>query len=204
MKKTLIGISAALLLAAPIAFVAAESTTTTTTTREQKREEMKARWEERREALEQKREEIKNRFEEKRAEFSADRQQKIANILERVITRLQSAIDRLTGFADRIDARLTLLEDEGLDMDVPQGHVDAARDTLDDAQEKLNGIDPSEILEDLGTTTPPTAIGTLRAELVAVKELLREAHGQLIDAISSIKAGLQRNDDDEDEDEDDE
>lgn len=195
MKKVLIGISTALLLAAPFAFVSAEKATTTATTTP-KRFEIRERIQEKREALEQKREEMKTRFEEKRMELQGKREQKIADILARVTQRFQSALDRLESFADRIEARLALLEDEGLDMDIPQGHVDAARETLDDAQDALNKIDTAEILDEIGTTTPSGPIAELRTQLGAVKELIKKAHGQLVDAISSIKAGLQKDKDD--------
>lgn len=131
------------------------------------------------------------------------RQQKVGDILERVSERFQSAIDRLISFADRIDARLDLLADKGVAVDVSQGHVDSARDTLSDAQEALNTIELADILEDFGTTTPSGAIAELRVQLGAVKDLIRKAHGQLVDAIVAIKAGLANADDSDDDDEDD-
>lgn len=196
MKKTLIGAAAATLILAPFLFVSAQTTTPV-----QKRLEAQQRFEERKETLQQKREEIQNRFEEKRAEMQQARQQKVGDILERVSERFQSAIDRLTSFADRIDARLDLLADKGVVVDVSQGLVDSARDTLGDAQEALNNIELANILEDFGTTTPSGAIAELRVQLGAVKDLIRKAHGQLVDAIVAIKAGL-ANADDSDDDED--
>ncbi len=198
MKKTFIGVAATALLVMPLAFASADATTSTST-----KGQWGARWQEKREELQQKKEEIKTRFEERRAEMQETRQQKVGDILERVSERFQSAIDRLISFADRIDARLDLLADKGVAVDVSQGHVDSARDTLSDAQEALNTIELADILEDFGTTTPSGAIAELRVQLGAVKDLIRKAHGQLVDAIVAIKAGLANADDSDDDDEDD-
>lgn len=199
MKKTVIGVATAALILAPFLFVSAQ-----TTAPAQKRLEVQQRFEERREALGQKREEMQNRFEERRTEMRDTRQQKVGDILERISERFQSAIDRLVAFSDRIDARIDLLKDKGVDVAAAQGHVDAARDTLDDAQEALNNIELADVLEDFGTTTPSGAIIELRTQLSAVKDLIRKAHGQLVDAITAARAGLADADDDtDDEDEND-
>lgn len=198
MKKAFLTLSATVLLASPFAFIHAQ----TPVMQNQNRLEAQERREERREALEQKREEIQNRFEEKRMLLQGQAWQKVSDILERVMGRTQDAIDRVEGFADRIDARLDILEDDGLDVDASREHVEKARTSLDDAQDALNAVDPSEIIDDIGTSTPAAPMATLRAELLKVKELIREAHMHLVDAITSIKAGLQK-DDTEAEDEDD-
>jgi chromosome segregation ATPase len=178
MKRVLIGALATFLVAAPLAFVSADNATTSTSTKGRFGE----RWQDKKEQIQEKKNEMKDRWAQNRAE-------RILNILTRVEERFQRAVDRMTNIADRVQSRIDLLEDGGANLDDAQNKLDDAKDKIDDAQNALDDIDfEDSISTSTGSTSTPAMIFKgLRDEFGAVKNILKEAHGLIVDSIVSIK-----------------
>lgn len=177
------------MLILPFALLRAEATTSTTS-KMWRGQEFKARMEQR---AENRQEKMETRREEMRVRFDARRGEVVTNILNRIETRFQNAIDRMGSVAVRIQERITLLEDDGNILDEAQEYLDAAEETLGDAQDALDDIDLDEAVS---SSTPSTALAGVREEFRAVKELLKSARAQLSDAINSIAKSMSDSDDD--------
>ncbi len=203
MNKTVFGCTLAVVLATPLAFASADTLRADTTNNVrldfstkkevtlENRAELKARWEKHQKEENAKRVDMHKRFEAKRAEWKHDdRHEKIASILERMVTRMQNTIDRLEKFADAIEARIDVIADADVDVALAEKHIASARASLLSAQELLNKIDLAFSLEAVASTDRATdAIKDLRTAFTEVRTHIRAAHRSLVDAVVSLKMG---------------
>ncbi len=204
MNKTVLGFSLAVAFAMPLAFVSADTLRADTTNKVrldfssnaksdvtlESRADLRAQWNARQKEQEAKRIDMHKRFEAKRAEWNDDRHEKVASILERMVMRMQNAIDRHEAFADAIEARLDILIDADVDVRVAEKHIAAARASLLSAQELLNKIDLAFSFEAIATTDRATdAVKNLRTAFAEVRTHIRDAHRSLVDAVASLKVG---------------
>lgn len=147
--------------------------------REQNREELRARFEEKKMQLTQNREERRVRLEEKKRQIAK-------NLADNIFRRFENFLDRLSRISERISERLDILTDKGLD-------VSDQEDMLAEANAELvivsEDIAEAKILFDTEISNE-TSKEELRAIIETAKESLRNAHSSYVDVISSIKAGL--------------
>jgi len=149
---------------------------------DEEKEEIKKEAAEKKVELQEKREENKKRLEERRREI-------IKAYMERILTRLNAAIERLEKIGDRLSSRLDKLEEKGVDVSAARALLENARQANNNAKEDLvlikNSLDA--VLEG---DNPKTAFEDVRALLEEAKTSVREAHKALVEAIKTAKASV--------------
>jgi hypothetical protein len=150
--------------------------------------------------MKQKAEDRRGEIEQKKKEFQSDMQNRMKEIMkkqgERVIKRLEAALERLGNIAGRIDSRITKQNEQGADtakakadLVIAQAKIDAAKAKLDAAKIAIAGI-----LAETGTvatTTPGTIMSgkilLIKEQVRIVETALKEAHKALVLTITDLK-----------------
>lgn len=115
---------------------------------------------------ESKKEENQNRLSERR-------RIRIRNLYQLMRRRIAAAISRLSKITARLETRLSLMTEEGLDIQTASPLVTEAKTKLAEATASLEAIDGG--LEDVLTSEDPLA------NFREVKELIKETHLLLVD-----------------------
>lgn len=136
--------------------------------------------------------ELKERIEEKKASVSARLEERkrvrVEGFWQKLTTRLSAAVDRLDMLIQRIESRLSTIEQNNPDEDTTDIHeqLDQARNDLADAKTKLSALD--EIAQEaLGSENPKDAFEVVRESIKEVKELLVEVHRTLVHVIGDVR-----------------
>lgn len=155
---------------------------------EERRAGMLQRQEESRKHMETWHEELRQRWEDHKAQLSERRKQNIKNHIERIIQRMKQAVERLEDMANKIEGRLSRLQEEGADVASLQLLLEEARSAISRANASL---DTAAV--DLRTApdadNPADALGKARALLENVKTTLKEAHAALVEIVVEMKKG---------------
>ena len=169
---------------------------------EEHRENLKTRTEEHRaevrENIEERRDEIKSNIEERRAEFASSTALRKAelqdaakeHILQRAehfIRLLNAMLLRFEGFADRIEARIAVLTEEGLDTSEAEAKLAEARTALEEAGDTVSSVETA-LGEALDSETPREALERVKGLLTEAKQALRAAHEALREALQALPA----------------
>ncbi|MEK7535458.1 MAG: hypothetical protein AAB590_00370 [Patescibacteria group bacterium] len=173
---------ASLLISSP---VFAESATGTKSRESgmEKREVAKERVSDKREELEAKKSELKT-------EVSAKRMELVKKFAAKMVKVHQAAVNRLDKLADRIEARIAKFEvSKNVNLDEAEALLVAARAKITIAQNYLNTI-PGMVTTATATGTPATAFSAIKGYFATSRDNLKDAHGSLVDVISSIKVGM--------------
>ncbi len=144
------------------------------------------------------REDSKMAIQEKRAEVASTTQaaklaaqakfsQGVQTSVEAITTHLTRAIEQLTAIADRIDARITELQNAGRDMTSSAALLVTARADIATAQTKVAAVGTA-LAAALTSTTPKEKFGTVKTTVQTAEEALRTAKGSLQQALVSVKA----------------
>lgn len=164
----------------------------TTSTPSAKRVEVQQRIEEKRLAQEQKRQEIRERIETKKATKSAQLSQKkrerVENYWERLNKRLLAVILRLERLITRIESRLDKIASEEGDIDVADIQEQLGDASLLLVQAKLDLELANDSLEEvLLADDPKEAFIAIKDTIKEIKESLIETHRILVHVIGDIK-----------------
>lgn len=148
----------------------------------------------------QKMEDRRGEIEQKRAEMKNDMQGRMANIMqkqgERVIKRLEAALERLNNIAGRIDSRIDKLGEKGVNTTKAKADLVIAKTKIDAAKVKLGAAKTAiiGIMSDTGTaaTSTPGAmmsgkITLIKEQVRGVEEALKDAHKALVLVITDLK-----------------
>lgn len=170
-----------------------EKASTTRERLKEERGEMKQKIEDRRGEIKDKRDELRGEMKEKRAEI-------IKKHGERIIHRLEAALERLNKIAARIDSRIVKLGEKGIDIAKAKADLALARTKIDTAKAKLDAakIAIAGILADTGTAATSTPDGMkgnivsdkihlIKEQVRIVETALKEAHKALVLAITDLK-----------------
>lgn len=158
------------------------------------RGEMKQKMEDRRGEIEQKRGEMKNNMQNRMASM-------IKKQGERVIKRLEAALDRLTNVAGRIDSRITKLGEKGINTTKAKADLAIAKTKIDAAKVKLDAAKTAiaAIISGSGTVASSTPSGDMLGSMMSgkimlikeqvqgVETALKDAHQALVVAITDLK-----------------
>lgn len=172
------------------------STAATTSTRERLQQQAELR----REAIEEKRasstaaaeervEDLKENVEERRATLSERRQDRIRNLAANMANRMEAAIARLENISMRLDARIELLGEQGVDPTEALAKLEEANQSLEKATLLLTDIDA--LVFDAATSESPKEmwVGT-RQTFLDVKAEIRSAYAALRSSLSSLKQAV--------------
>lgn len=152
--------------------------------------------EERKEAVRAHMEERKESFEVKRAAFASttmERREKVAAKVTEVVTArfehatklLSAMVLRLSGIADRIDARIDALTAEGVDTAAAEDALALARTEIDEAEASVTGLSDA-LAEALVSDTPRESLQATRTLAEEAKTAIRTAHEALKKAAAAL------------------
>lgn len=141
-------------------------------------------------------------MQEKLAERKAERQQKlnerakerITAYVEKIVIRLNAALDRLEKIVERMNSRIAKLEEKfagkGLDLSEAKGLLDIAINKISTARENVSKI-TDLTNEALGTENPKESFGAVREIIQDASSDVKDAHKALVEAIKAIKAKVE-------------
>lgn len=157
---------------------------------EARRAEFVAKMEERKAEIEAKRTEMLARGEEHRAALREQAQQRITTMAERATERLTTIIDEFDATADRMRERAEDLEADGVDISEVVSSIDSADRILTQARNALDSIDVD--VEYAVTSEEPSADwADARAQLVEIRDLIKEAQELLREAVATMKSAAE-------------
>lgn len=155
---------------------------------EERRAGMLQRQEESRKHMETRHEELRQRWEDHKAQLSERRKQNIKNHVERIIQRMKQAVERLEDMANKIEGRLSRLQEEGADVAPLQLLLKEARSAISRANASLDTA-AVELRAAPDANNSADALGKARALLENVKITLKEAHAALVEIVVEMKKG---------------
>lgn len=118
------------------------------------------------------------------------RKEMITNRYERLKKRLQLFYQRLVKLGQRIETRLTKIDEAGSDVTQQKAALIAAQDQLTEATSKIDGLDV--VFETiLNSETPAEGFESLRTAVGEIKQIYTDVHAQYVDIVGQIK-GLRK------------
>lgn len=109
---------------------------------------------------------------------------------ERLKRRLQLFYERLVKLGQRIETRLTKMDEAGNDVTQQKAALVAAQDQLTEATSKIDGLDV--VFETiLNSETPAEGFENLRTAVGEIKQIYTDVHAQYVDIVGQIK-GLRK------------
>lgn len=137
-------------------------------------------------AREDKREEIREKRIERRGEI-------LRVLANKLIKRLEAAIDREVKLAERIDTRISIFKDRGIDTGEAESQMTIARTKISDAKTAVaNAVNLIEIavsIANLDTAADKVDAGKkVREEMNKAKTAIIDAHKALVGAVRALKA----------------
>ena len=151
-------------------------------------------------SFEERQDRVQDRLEERSenvTEHLADRlervRERLGRLTDRICGRMGAAEERLSNVAGRIQSRIDKFEERGADMSEAQALLDEAEAMIEAAgthldEVCLDAVEQIESAENLDELI--AALGAIRADFASVKDELKAAHAKLVDAINSMKPGL--------------
>lgn len=120
---------------------------------------------------------------------------RVDNLFDNILERLQGAIERLSDISDRIASRIEKLETEhAITLDVAREHLSEAERSLAYAQETLDDISPERFTSAIDTADNREALRevytTLRETIREVRDAILDARESLVAAVREIKAAV--------------
>lgn len=149
------------------------------------------------EKIEDRRGEIKDKRDELKSQVKEKRMMMFKKQSERVLHRLEAALERLTNIAGRIDSRITKLGEKGVDVSKAKADMIIAKTKIEAARVKLSEAKVAilAIINDTAVTTDGSAeeaargakMKLIQEQAHAVQEALKEAHKALVLAVTDLK-----------------
>lgn len=149
-------------------------------------EMVKARVEAIKQLIEKKREDMKHRADNARQIAKERFGEHVETLVGKVSVRLASTSANLSAIADRMDARIDTLQDEGHDMDGSIALLATARTDISAANDKILAVNTA-LEAAMGTTTPKAQMPAVRAAVKAAEDALKLAKDDLMKTLRSIK-----------------
>jgi len=114
------------------------------------------------------------------------RVQNYLKYMENMITRMYAAVERLEVLSQRIDSRITKLEEDGFDMTSSKNLLDDAQVKIDDAKLKISGLSDGyeSIIE---VDNPKDYFERIRTDVQNIRDILKDIHLSLIEVVKTIR-----------------
>ena len=148
---------------------------------------MRARIEERKALLMEKRATLASTTEERRELIAQKRSELTAERFDHAIRLMNAMVLRLSGIADRIEARIGALAADGADVSATETALEAARDSIAAAEASVGKLADAIALA-LASETPRESLAESRILAASTKEAIRAAH----EALKAAAAALPR------------
>ncbi|MCA9366388.1 hypothetical protein KC722_02300 [Candidatus Kaiserbacteria bacterium] len=118
--------------------------------------------------------------------LSASAQERITNLVANMSNRFDATIVRLDNIANRLDARLEKEAAGGVNVTASRSHLEAARIALENAKQKASETDTMAATT-VTSLEPRLKWSGLRAHLLSIKQLVIEAHSELLRSVATLK-----------------
>ncbi len=129
--------------------------------------------------------------ENRRGMLTENIQNRIINLGQNVTLRLASAIKRFENIIARIDSRIVKLKAEGFDTTSAESKLIEAKSSLTDTKNILNSI--GSVRNAISGETPRDSFQIIRAQLIAVRDGLKNTHALLRETIPLLKSDNAQN-----------
>jgi chromosome segregation ATPase len=152
--------------------------------REERAEKRQNRIEKRRQELEARRQEMISNREARKAELSEERKEKVKGLFDRMFSGFANTADRLSGISERLAAKISQLESEGVDVNEALSVLETADNLLEDTLAEIEAVQTelSEAIE--GEITKEY----VRELVSGAKESIRATHEAYRAVISEINS----------------
>jgi hypothetical protein len=151
--------------------------------------DFEARANELREKAEARKEERQQRMQEHRAKLSLQAQARLGQYTERITTRMNTAIERLTHIANRTLARIEMLEEKGADLSDARNEIEKAYTALE-ASETFVALFAEVSTEAYTSENPGAQAQEVRDAAKLAKDSLKAVHTALVETVQLIKVGV--------------
>jgi len=146
---------------------------------EEKREAIRLKIEENIATREAAKEQLKAKLEEKA-------QNRIRNLFGKVVTRMESAISRLSILIERMEARLVIFAEEGESVEEIENEIEEAKTLLTSAEVLLDDAEAG-LDEVVGSEDPKAGFTYIRDAVKDIKSTLVDVHSILVQVIGDMK-----------------
>lgn len=118
--------------------------------------------------------------------LSQEQQDRFINLVRNVFNRMDGAVNRLEDISKRLDARIAILNAQGINTDQATAPLQGAKDKLALARTKL--AEAKTHAEDgIVSDTPRERFTVAREEFKTIRGLIRESFIQLREALAELK-----------------
>lgn len=152
---------------------------------EERKEAVQTHIEERKAFLMEKRAAFASSTEQHREKFAAKLGEQAIGSFNHAVQLLNAMILRLSGIADRIDARIDVLAADGVDVTSAESALASARTEIDEAEAAVVSLSDA-ISDALASETPRDSLQTTRAVAATAKAAIRSAHEALRSAAQAL------------------
>lgn len=134
--------------------------------------------------------------EERKGQLEEEKRERIKGYTEKVISNFNKTLDRIDQITEKIEARITFMEEKGFDVTEPNLLIIDVPVKTNLARETINAINDS--LENiLDSTDPKQSFDEVKELINSAKTNVKEAHASLVEVIKSIKASVKVENDSE-------
>jgi len=128
---------------------------------------------------------------EARAERLTEAQkERVINAATRTVRRIEAAFVRVETLANRLEERLAILNDNGVDVTVQSNLIAEARNNIADGRNSLIQAEATLQVE-LESERPLTAFRQFQINIQSSIEMVRSAHRNVVEAIVLTRVGLE-------------
>lgn len=154
--------------------------------------------EDKRNTLQERRSEVKEKLIEKKEErkknLNEKTKERILAYTERIIKRLNIALDRFEKIAERVDSRISKLEekfsdDRGIDLSGAKVLLNVANEKIAEARNNISSI-RDLATNAINTDNPKESFTEVQKFIKSAIDSLKDAHRALVEAIKAVKAGV--------------
>lgn len=140
--------------------------------------------------IQQKKAEIKTSIDQEKEKIRTERiqfvTQQVGHLVDQMVKRFNTAVDRLTKIADRIDSRIAKIKATGKDTSSAEKLVADARAKIEQAKGDIVKI-PGLVTDGIATTTPKEKFGSLRSTAETIRKELEGAQSSLTKAVKVLR-----------------
>lgn len=137
--------------------------------------------------IEERKQERERKMEERQARLSVQKQAQLSQFSERIIERMNKAVERLRNISDRVASRIEKMETEGADVTAVRAELDDVYTFLTDAKELISLIGVTSV-DTFTSEDPANQKQEIRDAVLLAKDGIKEVHIALSETVQLIKA----------------
>jgi chromosome segregation ATPase len=134
-------------------------------------------------------ERVQEKREERKEKLNDLAKKRIGAYVERILRRLNAALDRMDRISERIENRIEKLEETGHDLTDARSLLNSAKALISQGWDDIAAIETS-IDDALNFENPRESFSVIREFIGEAKDSVKNAHKALVEAIRAVKAGI--------------